>query len=92
MLTDDFAGEQCAVRKAFGGLVDGKMEVTHLLCKVHTLRTLRTKLLGASNTKVREHLIAALYNRKTKPGCEESIQSAIQAASSRQQQYLQKEW
>lgn len=42
MLTDDSAGEQCAVRKAFGGLVDGEMEVTHLLCKVHTLHTLRT--------------------------------------------------
>lgn len=92
MLTDDSAGEQCAVRKAFRGLVDGEMEVTHLLCKVHTLRTLRTKLPGATNTKVREHLMAALYNRKTKPGCEESIQSAIQAASPRQQQYLQKEW
>lgn len=36
--------------------------------------------------------MAALYNRKTKPGCEESIQSAMQAASSHQQQYLQKEW
>lgn len=90
MLTDDSAGEQCAVRKAFGGLVDGEMEVTHLLCKVHTLRTLRTKLPVASNTKVREHLMAALYNRKPKPGYKESIQSAMQAASSHQQQYLEK--
>lgn len=72
MLTDDSAGKQYAVRKAFHGLVDDEMEVT-LLCKVYTLRTLRTKLSGATNTKVREHLMAALYNRKTKPGCEQSI-------------------
>lgn len=68
------------------------MGVTYLLCKVHTLRTLRTKLPGVTNTRVREHFMAALYNRKTKLGYEESIQSAIQAASPRQQQYLQKEW
>lgn len=91
MLTDDSAGEQCAVRKAFRGLIDGKMEVTHLLCKVHTLRTMRTKLSGPSNIKVQEHLMAALYNRKTKPGCEESICAAMDAASPRQKNYLEKE-
>jgi len=35
MLTDDSAGEQCAVRKVWKGLSAGEMEVTHLLCKVY---------------------------------------------------------
>lgn len=92
MLTDDWTGEQCAVRKAFRGLIDGEMEVTHLLCKVHILRTMRIKLSGPSNIKVQGHLMAALHNRKTKPGCEESIRAAIDAASPRQKSYLEKEW
>jgi len=37
MITDDSAGEQCAVRKVWKGLSAGEMEVTHLLCKVSFL-------------------------------------------------------
>ncbi len=92
MLTDDSArGEQCAVRRAFRGLIDDEMEVTHLFCKVHTLRTIHTKLSSSSNIKVREHLMAALYNQKTKPGCEESICAARYAASPCQKSYFEKE-
>src|SRR5438034_9947387 len=38
MLTDDSAGEQCAVRKAFPGLEAGELEPTHFLCRVHSER------------------------------------------------------
>ncbi len=92
MLTDDSEGEQCAIQKAFCGLIDGEMEVTYLLCKVHILQTIRTKLSGSSNIQVQEHLMAALYNQKTKPECEESIHAAIDAASPRQKYYFEKEW
>ncbi|SLM33896.1 MULE transposase domain, partial [Lasallia pustulata] len=92
MLTDDSAGEQSAVRKAFPGLSAGEMEVSHLLCKVHSQRTLRKALPGEANQRCREHLMAALYNRKTKPGCEESIQAAINVAPRHRQSYVEKEW
>ena len=41
ILTDDSAGEQSAVQKAFPGLIAGEQEVTHLLCTVHSERTLQ---------------------------------------------------
>ena len=92
MLTNDSAGEQCAVRKAFQGLSDGEQEVTHLICKVHSRRTMLKKLPGDANQRCREHLMAALDYRKTKPGCEESIQAAIDAAPERKRGYVVKEW
>jgi len=48
MLTDDSAAEQAAVKKAFLGLKAGKQEVDHLLCRVHSNRTLQryAALLG----------------------------------------------
>ena len=69
MLTDNSAGEQCAVRKAFRGLEAGKQEVDHLLCKVHSLRTIQKALAGEANSKAREHLLAALY----RGGAEDSM-------------------
>ncbi len=68
------------------------MEVIHLLCKVHILQTIHTKLSDPANIKVQEHLMAALYNQKTKLGCEESICAAINTASPRQKSYLEKKW
>src|SRR4051812_23984277 len=40
ILTDDSAVEQKAVQRAFPGLQAGEQEVTHLLCVVHSERTL----------------------------------------------------
>lgn len=42
-LTDDSAAEQAAVQRAFPGLIAGEMEVDHLLCVVHSERTLRRR-------------------------------------------------
>ena len=93
MLTDDSAGEQCAVRKAFRGLIDGECEVTHLLCKIHSRRTLMKKLPGKPNKKAVDHVFAALYNRRTKAGCEESVQAAITSCPTEVgKRYLENEW
>ena len=80
MLTDDSAAEQKAVKIAFRGLLDGEMEVTHPLCRVHGERTLRRRLAGDKCKHCRKHLLAALKFRKTSIGCDESIKSAIDAA------------
>ena len=80
MLTDDSAGEQCAVRKAFPSLQIAETEGTHLLCRVHSCRTIDKNLAGDNCKESRKHLMAALYNRRTKIGCHESVEQAIKAA------------
>ena len=95
MLTDDSAGEQCAVRKAFPGLSAGETEVKHLLCRVHSQRTIRHSkhLQGDFNRRAREHLAAALYNRRTRAGAEESVGLAIAAVNGQvAKEYIRKEW
>jgi hypothetical protein len=93
MLTDDSAGEQCAVQKAFRGLIDGELEPTHLLCRVHSERTLNRTLAGDKHKAAQKHLIAALKYRQTKPGCEESIELAMKAAcDEKTRDYIHKEW
>lgn len=92
MLTDDSAGEQCAVRKAFPSLQIAETEVTHLLCRVHSRRTIDKNLAGDNCKESRKHLMAALYNRWTKIGCHESVEQAIKAAPPNNKAYIQKEW
>jgi hypothetical protein len=92
MLTDDSAGEQSAVSKAFRGLIDGEQEVTYLLCRVHSERTLNRKLPGKVHKAALNHLIAAFKFRQTKAGCEESIEHAIKAAPEKSRDYIRKEW
>lgn len=92
MLTDDFAGEQCAIRKAFRGLEEGEMGVTHLLCSVHSDRALQENLAGPACKTAAKHLRAALYNRKTRAGCEESVAAVLGAAPKDKKRYIEKEW
>lgn len=63
MLTDDAAGEQCAVLKAFPSLQIAEAEVTHLLCRVHSRRTIDKNLAGDCCKEARKHLMVVLYNR-----------------------------
>lgn len=81
MLTDDSAGEQAAVKKAFPGLEVGDMEVSHLLCTVHSERTLQRHFGSESKRPILKHLTTALYIRKTKASCHDSIDAAIKACS-----------
>lgn len=73
-LTDDSAVEQKAVYEVFGQQVD------HLLCSVHSERTLRRNFAGPRWRSCLNHLLAALKARRTSIGCEESINAAIAAA------------
>lgn len=52
MLTDDLTGEQYIIQKAFYGVIDGEIEVTHLFCKVYTLQIIHTKLSGPLNIEI----------------------------------------
>jgi hypothetical protein len=91
-LTDDSAGEQSAVQKAFPGLIAGEQEVTHLLCTVHSERALKRNLAGQEYEEARKHLVVAMRVRRTHAGCEESIQAAIKACPKAKKSYIEKEW
>lgn len=92
-LTDDSAAEQTAVRKAFEDNPSSTTSPQHLLCRVHSERTLLRKLTGKENKEVTSHIIAALKVRQTEGGCIESIQQAIQAAQTeKDRKYIEREW
>jgi len=91
-LTNDSAAEQRAIKLAFQGLLASQLEVTHLLCRVHSMRTLDRKLARGIDKEAKRHLVAALCNRKTSIGCDESINAAINAAPQDQKEYINKEW
>src|SRR6266498_627323 len=93
ILTDGSAGEQSTVRKAFRDLKEGKQDVDHYLCRVHSERTLLRKLPGKKNKACVGHLIAALKFRQTQPGYEDSIEYAIKTApDNKTRDYIRKEW
>jgi hypothetical protein len=92
ILTDDSAGEQSAIQKAFPGLIAGKQEATHLLCTVHSQRTLQRNLAGPKYAEAQRYLLIAMYTRRTRAGCEESIQAAIKACPETKKAYIDKEW
>ena len=91
ILTDDSAGEQSAMRKAFPGLIAGEQEVTHLLCTVHSERALQRNLANQEYKQALEHLLTAMRIRRTRAGCEESIQAAIKACPKAKRAYIEKE-
>ena len=88
-LMDDSAVEQKAVGIAFPGLEGGEMEVSCLLCRVHSERTLWRNLSGPA---CHASLLQALRYRKTRAGCAESVQKAIKAAPESKKQYLVSNW
>lgn len=93
ILTDDSAVEQKAVKLAFRGLIDGEQEVDHLLCQVHSERTLRRRLAGEKYASSRSHLLRALKYCRTRPGCMESIDLAIQMAPDETtKKYISEHW
>jgi hypothetical protein len=67
--------------------------VNHPICQFHSEQTLKRRVKGSqAANKARKHLIAALKYRKTKPGCKESIQAAINEAPERLKNYIEKKW
>ncbi len=66
--------------------------MSHFLCRTHSEPSLNRALAGDKCKQTREHLYKALYFRKTRHGCENSIQSAIAAASADKRDYIKREW
>ncbi|KAH7346348.1 hypothetical protein BKA65DRAFT_274970 [Rhexocercosporidium sp. MPI-PUGE-AT-0058] len=93
VLSDDSGAEQRAFRLAFPGLVCGEMEISHLLCRVHCMRTLKRKLGTSADAKSRGHVMAALCNRRTETGARDSVAKAIKvAASPEKAKYIRDNW
>lgn len=92
-ITDDSAAERRAIRLAFPGLQAGEQEVDHFLCRTHSERTLNLHLAREDCKKSKDHLYTALYLRKSKLGCEESINAAIEVApDDKTRKYIVNEW
>ena len=60
-MTDDSAVEQRAVRLAFPGLSASKQEVDHLLCSIHSYRTLLRRLSSTTRKRACNILNHAMY-------------------------------
>ena len=90
-MTDDSAIEQRAIRLAFPGLIAGEQEVAHLLCSVHSNRTLLRRL--AAHKPIYQLLKHAMYCF-TGTRNQELCQQAIQAAGSDQElaRYIRTNW
>jgi hypothetical protein len=90
-LTDDSATERLAVKQAFAGANGEETNVTHLLCTVHSSRTLMRRLSHAPES--RKYLNSAMFYRKTEGGCIEDINLAVNAAPNETtKQYIIDEW
>ena len=68
-------------------------QISHLLYRVHCMRTLKRSLGTKADAKARAALTAALCNRRTKPGALESVELAIKlAASDKSANYIRTNW
>ena len=76
-LTDDSAAEQLAVQKAFKAVDEGEEDVEHILCQVHSDRTLTRRVPVG---EIRDEIRAALYRRTTEAGALENIDRALALA------------
>ncbi len=92
IITDDSAAEQRAVKLAFSGSIEGELEVSHFLFCIYSERAMNRTLAGDACAEARGHLYRALYYRKTAIRCEDSINSAINAAPLSKRAYLKREW
>ena len=81
VLTDDSAIEQRAIRLAFPRLNAGEQEVTHLLCSVHSNRTLLRRFGSTAHKPIYQLLKYAMYcftGIKNQELCEQAIEIAGQ--------------
>ncbi|RPB21160.1 hypothetical protein L211DRAFT_450441 [Terfezia boudieri ATCC MYA-4762] len=78
-MTDDSAIEQRAIRLAFPGLNGGEQEVAHLLCSVHSNRTLLRRLGSNANKPIYQLLKHAMYfvtQIQNRALCEQAVAAA----------------
>ena len=91
VLTDGSPFGQLAVEKAFCGLQTGEQEVTHLLCTVHTMRTLQQKFSSAAAKLVLGILRQAMFTF-TGVKCLELCEQALRIAPDDLKVYVQTHW
>ena len=72
----DSASEQLAIKKAFPGVKEGELQPLHLLCTVHSDRTLRRKV---RNSQVANLVRKAMY-ATTRIKCEDTLAEALTIA------------
>lgn len=85
-ITDDSASEQKGFHEAFKGM---EPPVQCLLCTVHSQRTLVTKL---GKSPAYKHMIDALRVRRSREGCMESIEAALEVATDKDRAYIENNW
>lgn len=91
VLTDDSSIEQLAVKKTFRGLQDGEQEVSHLLCTVHTMRTLQRKFSSTAAKPVFDLLRHAMFTF-TGIKCLELCEQAVRIAPDDLKAYVRTHW
>ena len=92
VLTDDSSIEQLAVQKAFPGLIAGEQNIQHLLCTVHSNRTLLRKL-GSSAARPAYNLLRQAMFCFTGIKCRELCEEAIRVAPGDSfREYIRKHW
>jgi len=91
VLTDDSSIEQLAVRKTFRGLEAGESEVSHILCLVHTMRTLQRQFKADALKPVFQLLSHALH-AYTGIKCREWCEEAVRVAPPEKKGYVQRHW
>ena len=74
ILSDQSSIEIKSIKEAFPGINAGEQECEVILCTVHIMRTWMTKIY---EKKTRDVMVAAMYKR-TKIGCEQLVQDAVE--------------
>jgi len=85
-----------AIRLGFPGLNTGEQEITHLLCSVHSNRTLLRRLGSDANKPIYQLLKDAMYcftETKNRELCEQAIQAATAIDNTgNTAKYVQRYW
>ena len=89
--TDNSSIKQKTVRLVFPGLLAGEQEVSHLLCTVHSERTLLRRM-GSTDCETARALMRRALHAFTEPQCEAICMEAINAAPGKIKKYLRTEW
>ena len=94
VITDDSSIEQLAVRLAFPGLEGGEQEVGHLLCTVHSMRTLKRRFNTIADKPIFNTLRHAMFTF-TRFKCIELCEQAILMVApedNKTKEYIQRYW
>ena len=92
IIIDDSAAEQRTVNLTFRNLIDDEIKISHFFCRTHSKRTLNGKLADFACKNAKKHLYDALYFRKTKMKCDDSLKKTMRSIFNEKRQYIEREW